>query len=172
MFHNVRVAIMDKTNRDQVPWTEDGIQRRQRVLFGGDAKTTPPSQAAPMGLSEAAEAWGATKDSTSTAVLEAFTARYRDTFYAELARARIEDLKKQQSSPAPGTVGGMLQCEALADRKACELDTFCSWADSRKQCERKSGSGQRYSKPRLFLRPNQARLVRGLRRWSETRSYA
>lgn len=29
MFHNVRVAVMDKTNGDQVPWTEDGIQRRR-----------------------------------------------------------------------------------------------------------------------------------------------
>ena len=38
MFHNVRVAVIDKTNGDQVPWTEDGIQRRQRVLFGGEAK--------------------------------------------------------------------------------------------------------------------------------------
>jgi uncharacterized caspase-like protein len=28
MFHNVRVAVIDKTNGDQVPWTEDGIQRR------------------------------------------------------------------------------------------------------------------------------------------------
>jgi formylglycine-generating enzyme required for sulfatase activity len=138
MFHNVRVAVMDKTNRDQVPWTEDGIQRRQRVLFGGDAP--PPSQAAPMRLSEAAEAWGATKGSTSTAVLEAFIARYKDTFYSELARARIDDLKKQQASRAPGTVGSMLRCEDLTDRKACELDTLCSWADNRKQCERKSGS--------------------------------
>jgi Caspase domain len=34
MFHKVRVAVMDKTNGDQVPWTEDGIQRRERVLFG------------------------------------------------------------------------------------------------------------------------------------------
>src|SRR5262245_38981703 len=39
MFHNVRVAVMDKTNGDQVPWTEDGIQRRQRVLFGGEGKS-------------------------------------------------------------------------------------------------------------------------------------
>ena len=38
MFHNVRVAVMDKTKGDQVPWTEDGIQRRQRVVFGGEAK--------------------------------------------------------------------------------------------------------------------------------------
>jgi Caspase domain len=45
MFHNVRVAVMDKTKGDQVPWTEDGIQRRQRVLFGGEPKTAvrPPS---------------------------------------------------------------------------------------------------------------------------------
>ena len=51
MFHNVRVAVMDKTNGDQVPWTEDGIQRRQRVLFGGEAKATgtpPSSQPVPM----------------------------------------------------------------------------------------------------------------------------
>ena len=38
-----------------------------------------------LGHSEAAEAWSATKDTTSTAVLEAFVARYKDTFYAELA---------------------------------------------------------------------------------------
>lgn len=37
MFHNVRVAVMEKTGGDQVPWTEDGIQRRERVSFGGAA---------------------------------------------------------------------------------------------------------------------------------------
>lgn len=31
---------MDKTNGDQVPWTEDGIQRRERVLFGGEGQST------------------------------------------------------------------------------------------------------------------------------------
>ena len=29
MFHNVRVAVIEETKGDQVPWTEDGIQRRQ-----------------------------------------------------------------------------------------------------------------------------------------------
>ena len=100
MFHNVRVAVMDKTNRDQVPWTEDGIQRRQRVLFGGDAKVTPPSLAAPMRLSEAAEAWDRAKDATSIVVLEAFIVRYKDTFYADLARARVDDLRKG-TQPTP-----------------------------------------------------------------------
>jgi hypothetical protein len=40
MFHRARVAVMDKTNGDQVPWTEDGIQRRERVLFGGEGQST------------------------------------------------------------------------------------------------------------------------------------
>jgi invasion protein IalB len=44
MFHHVRVAVMDKTNGDQVPWTEDGIQRRERVLFGGDGKSSTSSR--------------------------------------------------------------------------------------------------------------------------------
>jgi invasion protein IalB len=44
MFHHVRVAVLDKTNGDQVPWTEDGIQRRERVLFGGDGKSSTSSQ--------------------------------------------------------------------------------------------------------------------------------
>ncbi len=96
---------MDKTNGDQVPWTEDGIQRRQRVLFGGENKVTP-TQSPPLVLppparqSEAAEEWDRSKGTTSFAVLEAFITRYKDTFYADLARARIEDLKKAQADAA------------------------------------------------------------------------
>jgi hypothetical protein len=147
----VRIAVVDKTKGDQVPWTEDGIQRRQRVLFGGEAKAPPSSQAGPMRPSEAAEAWSAVKDATSPAALEAYITRFKNTFYADLARQRIEELKKQAVSPpalsadkparkneAP-TVSGMLRCESYPERTACELNTNCSWADNRKQCEQKSG---------------------------------
>jgi hypothetical protein len=88
-----------------VPWTEDGIQRRQRVLFGGEDKATLSS---PVRLSEAAEAWDRAKDGTSVTALEAFIARYKDMFYADLARARIEELKtgdvsstETQAAPQP-----------------------------------------------------------------------
>jgi len=111
MFHNVRVAVIERTSGDQVPWTEDGIQRRQRVLFGGQSSTAAsplPARGSAGQLSEAAEAWSAAKDATSIAVLERFVARYKDTFYADLARARIEELTKKQvavasppSSPSP-----------------------------------------------------------------------
>jgi hypothetical protein len=42
MFHNVPVAVMDKTKGDQVPWTEDGIHWRQRIIFGAEGKVPSP----------------------------------------------------------------------------------------------------------------------------------
>ncbi len=84
MFHNVRVAVMEKTNGDQVPWTEDGIQRRQRLLFGGESKLAPTQlpqsvSTTPARSSEAAEAWDRAKEITSVGALEAFITRYKDT---------------------------------------------------------------------------------------------
>jgi formylglycine-generating enzyme required for sulfatase activity len=77
-------------------------------LAGKDAKPSPaPTQ---VRLSEAAEAWDRTKDTTNIAVLEAFVARFKDTFLAELARAQIDELKRQQVAiatpppPSPPTV--------------------------------------------------------------------
>jgi hypothetical protein len=103
MFHNVRVAVIDKTNGDQVPWTEDGIQRRQRVLFGGDSTPITPTPAPSSPASEAKRAWAATKNTTNIAALELFIASYNDSYYAGLARLRIDELKKQApASPEHG----------------------------------------------------------------------
>jgi len=89
MFHKVRVAVDRKTNGDQVPWIEDGIRRRDRIMFGGKSAIVPPD--------EAKIAWSIAKDTTDVALLESFTARYPNSSYTALARARIEDLKKQNS---------------------------------------------------------------------------
>src|SRR5215471_4916943 len=99
MFHRVRVAVMDTTRGDQVPWTEDGIQRRERVSFGRQA-SQPFEIRPPAALSEAAEAWDRAKDSTNGALLRAFIDRYKDTFYADMARARLEELAKVGSTPS------------------------------------------------------------------------
>jgi hypothetical protein len=96
MFHRVRVAVIQKTGGDQVPWTEDGIQRAERLLFGGQIPAAPPAQPAPARLSEATQAWDRMKDTKSIQALEAFISRYKDTYYADLARLRMEELKKQQ----------------------------------------------------------------------------
>jgi hypothetical protein len=50
----------------------------------------------PQPTSEAAQAWAATQSTISQPVLESFIRRYSDSFYADLARARLEELKKTQ----------------------------------------------------------------------------
>src|SRR5262245_12779684 len=44
MFHKVRVAVDRKTNGDQVPWIEDGIRRRDRIMFGGKNAIVPAAE--------------------------------------------------------------------------------------------------------------------------------
>src|SRR5262249_36890223 len=98
MFHNVRVGVIDRTNGDQVPWFEDGIQRRRRPVFAAatlDANKLAPGPSGAV-ASEAAQAWAVTQNTTSQAVLEEFIRRYGDTYYAALARARLDELKKSQ----------------------------------------------------------------------------
>ena len=94
----VRNDVMKETQRRQVPWEHSALTGR--FYFDPAGQTTAPPTVALPRLSEAAEAWGAVKDSTSVAALEAYVARYKDTFYAELARQRIDDLKKQQVAVA------------------------------------------------------------------------
>jgi branched-chain amino acid transport system substrate-binding protein len=94
MFFEVRTRVAANTAQEQIPWTQDGLMRR--VHFGGEVAKPVEAQPTQARLSDTAEAWGATKDTTNIAVLEAFIARYKDTFFAELARARVDELKKQQ----------------------------------------------------------------------------
>jgi formylglycine-generating enzyme required for sulfatase activity len=49
---------------------------------------------APARLSEAAEAWDRTKDAQSIAALEAFIRRFGDTYYGDLAKVRLAELKQ------------------------------------------------------------------------------
>ena len=98
MLIAVRVDVMQQTDRKQVPWENSALTGRfyfnppAPALAPALAQRSPPPMQ--LGLSEAAEVWSAIRDTTNVAVLAAFVSRYRDTFYAELARARIEELKK------------------------------------------------------------------------------
>jgi hypothetical protein len=51
--------------------------------------------------SEAAQAWAATLTTTSVAVLEEFIRQFGNTPYGSLARARLEELKKNQTANIP-----------------------------------------------------------------------
>jgi uncharacterized caspase-like protein len=95
----VRNDVMRQTDRKQVPWEHSALTRR--YYFNPADRTSVATPADQMRLSEASQAWSATKDTANLAVLDAFVARYRDTFFAELARARIEELRTPTAPPLP-----------------------------------------------------------------------
>jgi uncharacterized caspase-like protein len=102
MLIAVRNDVMKETDRRQVPWEHSALTGRfyfNPAVSPAAAEKAPPhatarATATASAAREAYEAWSAARDTTSMAVLEAFVARYRDTFYAELARARMDYLRK------------------------------------------------------------------------------
>ena len=100
---SVRNDVMSATKDAQVPWEHSAL--RGRLYFN---PTSPTAQGATVLTSEAGEAWGAAERSNSIAAFEAYVARYKDSYYADLARARIEVLKKEQADSSGQRVA-MLQ---------------------------------------------------------------
>jgi uncharacterized caspase-like protein len=101
MFFAVRRRVAFATQQQQVPWTRDGLLRR--VFFAGKGQGGPgpaPSEVSPSPQGAAAQAWLLASESKDRMVLEAFIARYGDTFYAELARARLRQLEQEKPVPA------------------------------------------------------------------------
>ena len=82
----VRDEVLASTKRQQEP--------TMFTSLGGAEISLVPRAEGPVVQDAAGHAWTATKDTTSVAVLEEFVRRYSDSFYASLARARIEELKK------------------------------------------------------------------------------
>jgi uncharacterized caspase-like protein len=93
----VRNDVMRQTDRKQVPWEHSALTRR--YYFNPADRMLVATPADHLRLSEASQAWSATKDTANLDVLDAFVARYRDTFFAELARARIEELRTPTAPP-------------------------------------------------------------------------
>ena len=90
---SVRNDVIKETHSKQVPWEHSALRGRFHFSVARQAPT--PARATGWRLSEAAEAWDRTKDSNSVAALELFAVRYKDTYYGDLARLRINELKKQ-----------------------------------------------------------------------------
>jgi peptidoglycan/xylan/chitin deacetylase (PgdA/CDA1 family)/uncharacterized caspase-like protein len=102
MFRRVALRVNREIGQD--PWMS--ASTLPEVYFAGQPSAAATVTATKM--TEAAEAWDRVKGTSNTALLETFVARYKETFYADLARARIEELRKQvasapASAPAPAT---------------------------------------------------------------------
>jgi hypothetical protein len=101
LFQNVKEAVLASTGGAQQPWESNGLGRR--VYLTGVPKPAEPPRAAPSAppqISEAERVWRWVKDTTNQPVLENFIKEFGDTPFGAMARARAEELKKQQVAVA------------------------------------------------------------------------
>jgi formylglycine-generating enzyme required for sulfatase activity len=95
------LAVMQATGNSQQPWVSASpIRGTFHFVISGEITISPPAAGR---MSEAAEAWAATQNSTSMGVLQAFADRYSSTVCGRMARARIEELKRVKAAPIPGS---------------------------------------------------------------------
>jgi formylglycine-generating enzyme required for sulfatase activity len=97
IFRHITADVDLATQSNQLPELSLSVvgdfYLKGRPQPSADALSTVPGV---LPTSDAAQAWVAAKDTTSPAVLESFIRRYGDSFYADLARARLDELKKSQ----------------------------------------------------------------------------
>jgi S1-C subfamily serine protease len=97
----VRDEVLEGTRGKQEPFVYGSLGGAEISLVGAKSRTqATPEVKAPMPLSEAAEAWDRIKDSSNIAVLEAFILRFKETFYADMVRTRVDELKNRQAALA------------------------------------------------------------------------
>ena len=100
MFRNVQVRVRGAIGQE--PWI--GFSALGVVHLAGVAADAPkpspvaPTPAPPTRQSDVSEAWSATKDTTSVAALEAFIRRFGNTYYGDLAKVRLAEIKDAEKA--------------------------------------------------------------------------
>jgi carboxyl-terminal processing protease len=96
-FNEVGLAVKRSTGGSQQPWVSSSP-------IDGNFYFVAPASTPSVGPDEAAQAWAATRDTTSLAVLDTFIQQYGNSIYGPFARARREELKNSQTAmTAPKT---------------------------------------------------------------------
>jgi formylglycine-generating enzyme required for sulfatase activity len=97
-FNAVGLAVKNATGGSQQPWVSSS-PISGAFYFAGPTKSpdvgTGPVQPAPS-FDPAERAWAAIQNTTSIAVLESFVRQFGNTIYGDLARARVDELKRSQ----------------------------------------------------------------------------
>ena len=93
-FNEVGLAVKRSTGGSQQPWVSsspiDGS------FYFAPPKPTTEAPPAPAGTDNAAQAWAATRDTNSVAVMDTFIQQYGDSIYGPFARARRDELRNSQ----------------------------------------------------------------------------
>ncbi|MCL2716205.1 MAG: SUMF1/EgtB/PvdO family nonheme iron enzyme [Alphaproteobacteria bacterium] len=96
----VRDEVLTQTDRRQEPTIFGSLGGSEIILVPGKAGAEGAGAQPGVAQDKAERAWAAARDTTSVALLEEFIRRYGDSFYASVARTRIEELKKAQVAAA------------------------------------------------------------------------
>src|SRR5262245_37889914 len=100
VFRRISADVYETTQRTQLPELSLSLigEFYLRGLSQATTAASVPSPAPP--TDSAAQAWTATRDTSSIAVLEAFLQQYGDSIYAPFARARRDELRNLQVAVA------------------------------------------------------------------------
>jgi uncharacterized caspase-like protein len=102
-LRRVRDEVLRATKNKQEPFKYGSLGGAEIALIAKPAEAELPKKiepTAPSALGEAAAEWNTLRTKTDIAELEAFAKRHQGTYFADLARARTDELKKQQGAVA------------------------------------------------------------------------
>ncbi len=117
MFREVGRQVDAATAGRQRPEISISMYERYALVPGAAKPDMGPSL--PLAASEAERVWsGGVKDTTSLAVLEDFARLYPNTIFGTMARARLEELRKQQATAAPPAMKPAAAIEPTARPRA------------------------------------------------------
>ncbi len=101
MFREVRDRVLAATNNEQEPFVSASLSSKTIYLVPPIGKAQPSPRPVPtpqLQLGPVAQAWAATKDTTSAEVLRVFIERFKGSVYADLAAARLHEIDKQATA--------------------------------------------------------------------------
>ena len=121
-LRRVRDEVLRATKNKQEPFKYGSLGGAEIALIAKPVEAELPKKfepTAPSPLGRAAAEWNTLRTKTDIAELEAFAKRHHGTYFADLARARIDELKKQQVAVAkPETEQKTKRPEAVEQKTA------------------------------------------------------
>lgn len=114
-FGRVRDEVLKSTRSKQEPFVYGSLGGNNISIVDapGSSVATLPPQTSTTPIDRAAQAWGVIQNTTSIAVIQDFIRQFGGTPYGSMARARLEELKKNQVAVVapPAALAQLLQIE-------------------------------------------------------------